>query len=61
MTWRSRSLLSKGIVVGGDGRGCRGDVPVARATFDIRTRAVLGPPAGQAVKSYPVRVTRRRH
>ena len=27
------------------------------AKFDIRTGAVLGPPAGQAVKSYPVRVT----
>ena len=27
------------------------------ATFDIRTGAVLGPPAGQAVKSNPVRVT----
>ena len=27
------------------------------AKFDIRTGAVLGPPAPQAVKSYPVRVT----
>jgi hypothetical protein len=25
--------------------------------FDIRTGAVLGPPAGQALKTFPVRVT----
>ena len=27
------------------------------AKFDIRAGAVLGPPATQAVKSYPVRIT----
>jgi 3-phenylpropionate/trans-cinnamate dioxygenase ferredoxin component len=27
------------------------------AKFDVRTGAVLGPPAGQAVETYPVRVT----
>jgi len=27
------------------------------ARFDIKTRAVMGPPAGREVRSYPVRVT----
>lgn len=44
--------MSEGTVEGAEVTG-----PWHGATFDIRTRAVLGPPAGQAVKSYPVRVT----
>jgi hypothetical protein len=31
------------------------------ARFDIKTGAVLGPPAGREVRSYPVRVTGARH
>ena len=31
--------------------------PWHRAKFDIRTGAVVEPPAPQAVQSYPVRVT----
>ncbi len=47
-----RGPLSEGTV-----EGHRGDLPWHGANFDIRTGAVLGPPAGQAVNSYPVRVT----
>lgn len=47
-----RGPLSEGTV-----EGAEVTCPWHGATFDIRTGAVLGPPAGQAVKSYPVRVT----
>ena len=47
-----RGPLSEGTVEGAE-VAC----PWHGATFGIRTGAVLGPPAGQAVKSYPVRVT----
>ena len=46
---------TKGTVVGRDGRGSRS--PWHGAKFDVRTGAILGPPAGQAAKTYPVRVT----
>lgn len=38
-------------------RSARKTCPWHGAKFDIRTGAGRGPPAGQAVKSYPVRVT----
>jgi len=38
-------------------RSARETCPWHGAKFDIRTGAGRGPPAGQAVKSYPVRVT----
>jgi len=44
--------LSEGTV-----EGTEVTCPWHGAKFDIRTGAVLGPPAGQAVKSYPVKVT----
>jgi nitrite reductase/ring-hydroxylating ferredoxin subunit len=44
--------LSEGTV-----EGAEVTCPWHGATFDIRTGAVLGPPAGQAVTSYPVRAT----
>ena len=47
-----RGPLSEGTV-----EGAEATCPWHGATFDIRTGAVLGPPAGQAVTSYPVRVT----
>jgi NAD(P)H-dependent nitrite reductase small subunit len=43
--------LSEGTV-----EGAEVTCPWHRAKFDIRTGAVLGPPAGREVKSYPVRV-----
>jgi nitrite reductase/ring-hydroxylating ferredoxin subunit len=47
-----RGPLSEGTV-----EGAEVTCPWHGATFDIRTGAVLGPPAGQAVKSNPGRVT----
>ena len=47
-----RGSLSEGMV-----EGAEVTCPWHGATFDIRSGAVLGPPAGQAAKSYPVRVT----
>lgn len=44
--------LSEGTV-----EGMEVTCPWHGAKFDIRTGAVLGPPAQQGVKSYPVRVT----
>ena len=44
--------LSEGSV-----EGAEVTCPWHGAKFDIRTGAVLGPPARQGVKSYPVRVT----
>jgi hypothetical protein len=38
------------------GRGSRSDLPLEGARFDIKTGAVLGPPARREVRSYPVRV-----
>ncbi len=43
--------LSEGTV-----EGAEVTCPYHGATFDIRTGAVLGPPAQQGVRSYPVRV-----
>jgi 3-phenylpropionate/trans-cinnamate dioxygenase ferredoxin component len=47
----------KGTVVGRDVEGADVTCPWHGAKFDVRTGAVLGPPAGQALKTYPVRVT----
>jgi nitrite reductase/ring-hydroxylating ferredoxin subunit len=47
-----RGPLSEGTV-----EGTEVTCPWHGAKFDIRTGAVLGPPAGQAVKSHPVKVT----
>jgi len=47
-----RGPLSEGTV-----EGAEVTCPWHGAKFDVRTGAVLGPPAGQAVKTYPVRVT----
>lgn len=47
-----RGPLSEGTV-----EGAEVTCPGHGARFDVRTGAVLGPPAGQAVKSYPVEVT----
>jgi nitrite reductase/ring-hydroxylating ferredoxin subunit len=47
-----RGPLSEGTV-----EGAEVTCPWHGAKFDIRTGAVLGPPAGQAVKTYPLRVT----
>jgi 3-phenylpropionate/trans-cinnamate dioxygenase ferredoxin subunit len=47
-----RGPLSEGTV-----EGREVTCPWHGAKFDVRTGAVLGPPAGQAVKTYPVRVT----
>ena len=44
--------LSEGAV-----EGTEVTCPWHGARFDIETGAVLGPPAGREVKSYPVRVT----
>jgi nitrite reductase/ring-hydroxylating ferredoxin subunit len=44
--------LSEGTV-----EGAEVTCPFHGAKFDIRTGAVLGPPAQQGVKSYPVRIT----
>ena len=44
--------LSEGTV-----EGAEVTCPYHGAKFDIRTGAVLGPPAQQGVRSYPVRVT----
>jgi len=44
--------LSEGTV-----EGAEVTCPWHRAKFDLRTGAVLGPPARQGVRSYPVRVT----
>ena len=41
----------------GELEGAEVTCPWHGAKFDIRTGAVVGPPAPQAVKSYPVRVT----
>jgi len=41
----------------GELKGAEVICPWHGAKFDIRTGAVVGPPAPQAVKSYPVRVT----
>ena len=41
----------------GELEGAQVTCPWHGAKFDIRTGAVLGPPAPQGVKSYPVRVT----
>jgi 3-phenylpropionate/trans-cinnamate dioxygenase ferredoxin subunit len=41
----------------GELEGAEVTCPWHGAKFDIRTGAVLGPPAQQGVKSYPVRVT----
>ena len=41
----------------GEVEGAEVTCPWHGAKFDIRTGAVVGPPAPQAVKSYPVRVT----
>ena len=41
----------------GELEGSEVTCPWHGAKFDIRTGAVVGPPAPQAVKSYPVRVT----
>jgi 3-phenylpropionate/trans-cinnamate dioxygenase ferredoxin subunit len=41
----------------GEVEGAEVTCPWHGAKFDIRTGAVLGPPAPQGVKSYPVRVT----
>ncbi|MBI4011577.1 MAG: non-heme iron oxygenase ferredoxin subunit [Candidatus Rokubacteria bacterium] len=41
----------------GELKGAEVTCPWHGAKFDIRTGAVLGPPAPQGVKSYPVRVT----
>lgn len=41
----------------GELEGAEVTCPLHGAKFDIRTGAVLGPPAQQGVKSYPVRVT----
>ena len=48
----SRRPLSEGELAGAEVT-----CPWHGATFDIRTGAVLGPPAPQGVKSYLVRVT----
>jgi nitrite reductase/ring-hydroxylating ferredoxin subunit len=47
-----RGPLSEGTV-----EGPEVTCPWHGAKFDVRTGAVLGPPAGQAVETYPVRVT----
>jgi nitrite reductase/ring-hydroxylating ferredoxin subunit len=47
----------KGPLSEGTVEGTEVTCPWHGAKFDIRTGAVLGPPAGQAAKSYPVRVT----
>jgi nitrite reductase/ring-hydroxylating ferredoxin subunit len=47
-----RGPLSEGTV-----EGTEVTCPWHGAKFDIRAGAVLGPPATQAVKSYPVRIT----
>ena len=44
--------LSEGTV-----EGAEVTCPFHGAKFDIRTGAVLGPPAQQGVRSYPVRIT----
>ena len=44
--------LSEGTV-----EGAEATCPFHGAKFDIRTGAVLGPPAQQGVRSYPVRIT----
>ncbi len=44
--------LSEGTV-----EGAEVTCPWHGARFDIKTGAVLGPPAGRGVRSYPVRVT----
>ena len=41
----------------GELEGAEVTCPWHGAKFDIQTGAVVGPPAPQAVKSYPVRVT----
>jgi nitrite reductase/ring-hydroxylating ferredoxin subunit len=41
----------------GELEGAEVTCPWHGAKFDIRTGAVLGPPAQQGIKSYPVRVT----
>ena len=41
----------------GELEGAEVTCPWHGAKFDIRTGAVVGPPAPQAVKSYPVRIT----
>ncbi len=41
----------------GELEGAEVTCPWHGAKFDIRTGAVVGPPAPRAVKSYPVRVT----
>src|SRR5438067_11711613 len=41
----------------GDVEGTEVTCPWHGARFDIKSGAVLGPPAGREVKSYPVRVT----
>jgi 3-phenylpropionate/trans-cinnamate dioxygenase ferredoxin subunit len=43
----------------GDVEGTEVTCPWHGAKFDLRTGAVLGPPAQTGVKSYPVRVTGR--
>ena len=47
----------KGPLSEGTVEGTEVTCPWHGAKFDIRSGAVLGPPAGQAVKNYPVRVT----
>lgn len=47
----------KGPLSEGTVEGTEVTCPWHGAKFDIRSGGVLGPPAGQAVKSYPVRVT----
>jgi nitrite reductase/ring-hydroxylating ferredoxin subunit len=44
--------LSEGTV-----QGAEVTCPWHGARFDIKTGAVLGPPAGREVRSYPVRIT----
>lgn len=41
----------------GEVEGAEVTCPWHRAKFDLRTGAVLGPPAQTGVKSYPVKVT----
>jgi nitrite reductase/ring-hydroxylating ferredoxin subunit len=38
-------------------QGAEVTCPWHRAKFDLRTGAVLGPPAQKGVKNYPVKVT----
>ena len=61
MTWRSRSLLSKGTVVGGDGRGCRGDGPVARGNVRHQDPGRPGAARWAGGQELPSEGDRRRH